>query len=198
MCWSRGGLRGLTAFPVVLLGVLVPAPVSAQPSAAAVSLSYTYLRDPDADRSYAAGASVGASARLAGWLAVAAEVAVATAGEDFASTGGGTYDFRYESIQAGPRLAPASDRVRPYVELLAGATRWRIRERRLDPGGWESVTSFSLQPGAGIDLFFAPRAALRVAGDLRVLFKHDNRFDEDYRSILYRAQAGISVHFGAP
>ena len=79
--------------------------------------------------------------------------------------------------------------MRPYVELLAGATRWRIRERFLDRTGWQAATDFSLQPGVGVDVFFTRRAALRLGADLRVLFKHDNRFDTDYRTNLYRLHA---------
>lgn len=173
-----------------------PAAAFAQPSRASVSMTYTWLRDADADRTYTPGASVEGAVRVFGWLSATVEVAISTAGEDFASTGGGTYDFRYESLQAGPRLAPSAGLARPYVELLAGATRWRIRERRLDRTGWESVTDFSLQPGAGVDVFITPHVAFRIGGDLRVLFKHDNRFDKNYRTTLYRAHAGVSVHFG--
>jgi hypothetical protein len=198
MSQSRGPLQGLTASLAGLALALLPAIVSAQPAAASLSASYALLRDPDADRSYTAGGGLGASARLVGWLGVAVEVAASAAGEDFSSTGGGTYDFRYESIHAGPRLTPSSGSARPYVELLAGVTRWRIRERRLNPGGWESASDFSLQPGVGIDLFFSPRLALRVGGEARLMFKHDSRFDRDYRSTLYVAHAGISLHFGGP
>lgn len=174
----------------------VPSFASAQSPAVNVSLTYTFLRDAEADQNFASGATIAATGRVAGWLAATAEVSVSADSKDYSKSGGGIYDFRYESIQAGPRAALPSGPARPYVELLAGVTRWRIRERFLDRTGWESATHFSLQPGVGLDVFFTRRVALRLGADLRVLFKHDNRFDKDYRANLYRLHAGLSVHFG--
>jgi hypothetical protein len=174
----------------------VPTLGSAQSPTTNVSLTYTFLRDAESDQSFVWGATIAATLRVRSWLAATAEIAVSTDSTDYSASGGGIYDFRYESIHAGPRVARATGRVRPYVELLAGATRWRIRERFLDRTGWQAATDFSLQPGVGVDVFFTRRAALRLGADLRVLFKHDNRFDTDYRTNLYRLHAGVSLHFG--
>jgi len=174
----------------------VPTLGSAQPPTGSVSVTYTFLRDAESDQSFASGATLAATYRLRSWLAATAEIAVSGDSTDYSATGGGIYDFRYESIHAGPRAARVTGPVRPYVELLAGATRWRIRERFLDRTGWEGVTSFSLQPGVGVDIFLTRRAALRVGADLRVLFKHESRFDTDYRTNQYRVHAGVSYHFG--
>jgi hypothetical protein len=179
-----------------MLVVCVPTLASAQSPTSNVSLTYTFLRDTESDQSFAQGATVAAALQVHSRLAAAVEVAVSTDSTDYSASGGGIYDFRYESIHAGPRANLATGRARPYVELLAGATRWRIRERFLDQTGWEAVTDFSLQPGVGVDVFFTPRAALRLSADVRVLFKHDNRFDTDYRTNLYRLHAGVSFHFG--
>jgi len=184
-----------TVLSAVLLAC-VPAPGFAQSPTANVSVTYTFLRDTEPDQDFARGATIAAARRVRGWLSVAAEIALSADSADYSATGGGIYDFRYESIHAGPRAGRTTGPVRPYVELLAGATRWRIRERFLDRTGWEAVTDFSLQPGAGVDIFFTRRAALRLAGDVRVLFKHDNRFDKDYRTNLYRLHAGVSLHLG--
>jgi len=169
---------------------------SAQSPTANVSLTYTFLRDSESDQSFASGATIAATHRLLRWLAATAEFAVSADSKDYSASGGGIYDFRYESIHAGATAARPTGRARPFVELLAGATRWRIRERFLDRTGWQGATDFSLQPGVGLDVFFTRRAALRLGADLRILFKHDNRFDKDYRTSLYRFHAGLSVHFG--
>ena len=174
----------------------IPAFGSAQPPTANVSVTYTFLRDAESDQRFASGATVAVAGRVYRWLAAAAEFAVSANSKDYSTSGGGIYDFRYESFHAGLRAARSTGRARPFVELLAGATRWRIRERFLDRTGWQSVTDFSIQPGLGLDVFFTQRAALRLGADLRVLFRHDNRFDKDYRTNLYRLHAGVSVHFG--
>ena len=94
--------------------------------------------------------------------------------------------MRYEALRGGPRVARPEGRVRPYVQTLAGAARWRIRERR-DPRGleslsWESVADFALTPGGGVDLLLAKRASVRIGGDLSFLFRRDSRFGNSYRT----------------
>ncbi len=168
----------------------------AQGPTGSVSASYTVLRDTDADRTFSRGISVTGARRIRGWVCVAAEAAFSTEREDFSASQGGTYDFRYQSIQAGPRLAPRSGRVQPYAELLAGVTRLGIWERRLDRTGAWGSPEFSLQPGLGADIFLTRRVAVRLGGDLRLLFRHDNRFDTSYRSTLLRLNAGLALHLG--
>ncbi len=167
-----------------------------QVSQGSLSAGYTVLRDTDAERTFGLGISLAATRRVRGWVSVAAEAAFSTDHEDYSSSQGGTYDFRYQSIHAGPRAAPRTGRMQPYAEVLAGVTRLGIWERRLDrAGGWGSP-EFSLQPGVGVDAFITSRVALRVGGDLRLLFRHDNRFDKGYRSTLLRLTAGLAVHLG--
>jgi len=166
-----------------------------QGSEASVSMTYTVLRDTESDYTFG-GMSLAGTRRVRRWVYVSAEGAFSVHHEDYSSSQGGTYDFRYQSIQAGPRASPLTGRVQPYVELLAGVTRLGIWEHRLDnTGGWGSPT-FSVQPGLGVDLFIARRVALRLAGDLRLLFRHDNRFDTDYRTTLYRLNVGLALHLG--
>jgi hypothetical protein len=80
--------------------------------------------------------------------------------------------------------------------MLAGATRLGIWERRLDRTGTWGSPEFSLQPGVGLDFLITQRVALRLSSDMRVLFRHDNRFNTDYRTQLYRFNAGASLHLG--
>jgi len=193
-CVFRSSMR-CAALSAALVAC-VPTLAFAQHPAGNVAVTYTFLRDTEADQSFASGATVSATFRVHRWLAMTAEAAVSADSKDYAATAGGYWDFRYESIQAGPSVARTTGALRPYVQLLAGATRWQIRELRLSPTGWDSVTNFSLQPGVGVDVFFARRVAFRLGADLRVLFRHDSRFDQDYRTNLYRFHAGVSVHFG--
>jgi hypothetical protein len=165
-------------------------------SNASVSATYTALRDTDTARTFDRGISLGGTHRIYRWLFVAAEGAFSARHEDYSSSQGGTYDFYYQSFQAGPRASPRSGRVRPYAELLAGVTRLGIWERRLDRTGAWGSPEVSMQPGVGVDLLIAQHVALRLGSDVRVLFRHDNRFDRDYRTQLYRLNAGVAFHFG--
>jgi hypothetical protein len=167
-----------------------------QSSTASVSATYTLLRDTDLGFTFGRGVSFGGACRLHQWLFVGAELAFSVHHQDYSAVQGGTYDFKYQSLQAGPRLAPLSGRVQPYVEVLAGATRLGIWERRLDRTGEWNSPDFSLQPGLGVDILVGRGVALRFAGDFRLLFRNDNRFDREYRTTLYRFNAGLAFHFG--
>jgi hypothetical protein len=166
-----------------------------QSSNGSVSVTYTLLRDTDLDFTFARGAALGGAYRLHEWLFAVAELAFSAHHQDYSAVQGGTYDFRYQSLQAGPRVAPLAGRVQPYVEVLAGGTRLGIWERRLDRTGEWGSPDFSLQPGLGVDIFLSRHLAVRVAGDLRLLFRHDERFDRDYRTTLYRFNTGLVFHF---
>lgn len=174
----------------------IPTLGSAQSPTTNVSLTYTFLRDAESYQNFASGVTIAVTQRFHGWLAATAEIAVSADTKDYRASEGGVFDFRYESIHGGPRVARATGPVRPYGELLVGATRWRIHASYLPPNRWDAVTYFSLEPGAGVDVFFTRHAALRFGADLLVLFKHNSRFNQDYRANLYRLHAGVSFHFG--
>jgi hypothetical protein len=163
---------------------------------ASVSASYTVLRDTESESTFGRGMSLAGTHRIHQSVYVAAEVALSVHHEDYSSSQGGTYDFRYLSIQAGPRASPRMGRIQPYAELLAGVTRQGVWERRLDRSGGWGAPEFSVQPGIGAELFIARRVALRLGGDLRLLFRHDNRFDRNYRTTLYRLNVGLALHLG--
>jgi hypothetical protein len=167
-----------------------------QSSNASASATYTVLRDTDRDFTFSRGISFGGACRLHRWLFIGGELAFSGHHQDYSAVQGGTYDFKYQSFQAGPRVVPLSGRVQPYVEVLAGATRLGIWERRLDRTGQWGSPEFSMQPGVGVDVFISRHVALRVAGDLRLLFRHESRFDTDYRTKLYRFNAGLAFHLG--
>lgn len=191
-------MRPRSLWAVLAVAVLLVAPhrANAQGATGTVSASYTVLRDTDAARTFDRGISVAATRRIRGWASAAADVSISTAHDDFSASQGGTYDFRYLSVQLGPRVSPRSGRVQPYAELLAGITRLGIWERQLDKTGAWGSPEFSLQPGLGADVLITPRVALRLGGDLRLLFKHDTRFDTNYRARLLRLSAGVAIHLG--
>jgi hypothetical protein len=168
----------------------------AQSSTGNVSVTYTVLRDADLDFMFKRGVSVGGAYRLHEWLFVVAELAFSAHRQDYAAVQGGTYDFWYQSLHAGPRVVPLGGLVQPYMEVLAGGTRLGIWERRLDRTGEWGTPDFSVQSGVGVDMFAGQRIAVRVSGDLRLIFRHDQRLDQDYRTKLYRFNAGLVFHFG--
>jgi hypothetical protein len=183
-----------------LLFASLAATTTAEPARGSVSASYDRLRDHDEREAYPRGFSLSVGVRLHGVLGAKLEASRSTRSADFRSTGGGLFEMRYEALRGGPRVARSGGRVRPYVQTLAGLSRWRIRQRR-DPLGdesllWESVRDFALTPGGGVDLFVARRASVRLGGDLSFLFRRDGRFGNAYRARLSSLHAGVALHWG--
>jgi len=172
-----------------------PRAVSAGDATADISLEYGLLHDSDLEYTFG-GPSVEAACRVYGWVYVSGEAAFSHHHQDYSSTQGGTYKMWYESFQGGPRLSPLQGRVQPYAEVLVGATRLGIWETQLDHSGEWGSWDLSLQPAVGVDVGLSRRFALRVSGDLRVLFRTDNRFDVGYRTKLYQVSAGIVLRLG--
>jgi hypothetical protein len=188
-----------TALGAILLASLAGTS-GGQPARGSLSVSYDILRDHEQHETYPAGFSLSAAIRLYGWLGATAEMSQSRRTDDFRATGGGLFEMRYEALRGGPRLGRPEGQVRPYVQTLAGAARWRIRERQ-DPIGneslsWESVADFALTPGAGVDLFVADRVSARLGGDLSFLFRRDGRFGNSYRTRLSSLHAGVAFHWG--
>ena len=67
---------------------------------------------------------------------------------------------------AGPRFFVGAGRARPFVQLMAGATR---SLRKIDFFAHTS-TNFTLQGGAGFDVDVRPNVALHIQGDYRRVF----------------------------
>ena len=61
---------------------------------------------------------------------------------------------------------PASARVTPFGQLLAGA----VRLSGGAMGQSSSDTRFALQPGGGVDVWFTRNVGVRVGGDYRRMF----------------------------
>jgi outer membrane protein with beta-barrel domain len=67
---------------------------------------------------------------------------------------------------AGPRFHVPAGRARPFVHVMAGATR-SLRQITFFS---HTSTNFTIQPGAGVDLDLTPITALRIQGDYRRVF----------------------------
>ena len=79
------------------------------------------------------------------------------------------WDSRAYTLKAGIRryLRRAGSRFAPFAEILSGYGRGSLRFTRRPSGfdgGPADLQAFVLAPGAGIDIFFAPRVAVRVTG----------------------------------
>jgi opacity protein-like surface antigen len=86
------------------------------------------------------------------------------------------------SAVAGPRLHVPAGRVRPFVHIMAGATR---SLRKIEFFAHTS-TNLTIQPGGGIDFDVTDRTALRFQGDYRrVLFPEpDQTRPGDFASLV--------------
>jgi outer membrane protein with beta-barrel domain len=70
------------------------------------------------------------------------------------------------SAVAGPRFHLPAGRVRPFVHVMAGATR---SARKIDFFAHTS-TNFTIQPGGGVDVDVSKAMALRIVGEYRRVF----------------------------
>jgi Outer membrane protein beta-barrel domain len=80
-----------------------------------------------------------------------------------------TVDTQMISAVAGPRFRVAAGRARPFVHVMAGATR---SLRKIEFFAHTS-TNLTIQPGGGIDVDITDLAALRFQGDYRRVFFPD-------------------------
>lgn len=75
-------------------------------------------------------------------------------------------DIQTISAVGGPRFHLSAGRVRPFVHVMAGATR---SLRKIDFFAHTS-TNFTIQSGGGVDVDMSDTTALRIQGDYRRVF----------------------------
>jgi opacity protein-like surface antigen len=75
-------------------------------------------------------------------------------------------DIQTISAVAGPRFHVSAGRARPFVHVMAGATR---SLRKIEFFAHTS-TNFTIQPGGGVDVDMTDRMALHIQGDYRRVF----------------------------
>ena len=75
-------------------------------------------------------------------------------------------DIQTISAVGGPRFHVPAGRARPFVHVMAGATR---SLRKIEFFAHTS-TNFTIQPGAGVDVEMTDRMALHIQGDYRRVF----------------------------
>ena len=105
------------------------------------------------------------------------------------------WDSRAYTLKAGIRryLRRTGSRIAPFAEVLSGYGRGRLRFTRRPSGfddGPADLQAFVLAPGAGIDIFFAPRVAVRVKGRWGV------GFSEGEVSRSFEGRTGIVFALG--
>lgn len=75
-------------------------------------------------------------------------------------------DTQTISAVGGPRFQLPAGRVRPFVHVMAGAT----RSRRQITFFSHTSTNFTIQPGGGVEVDMTDRMAWRIQGDYRRVF----------------------------
>lgn len=94
------------------------------------------------------------------------------------------------AVMAGPRLRFGGGRLRPFAYVIGGVVRSKAGVTVFDVDITESSTDFGGAGGAGFDLGFGERWALRVSGDYRVV-EIDGGTARDPR-----LSAGVAYRFG--
>lgn len=152
-----------------LVASLVASSAMAADSRAEVAIGYNHLGSQESYESYGAGIFLGVGARVAGRFGLVLEAA-ANSGSALNSS----FDLRFRSLQAGPRLRLFSPgrAVAVHAQFLIGKSRYG--ERMVSPVRleWSYQDHLILQPGLGADIALSNHAALRVGvGRSFVAFK---------------------------
>lgn len=172
---------------VVLACIAGPPGASAQP-APAVDVAAGYQIQPwfgDTDREPGLpGWFVSVVRNTGGRGAVEFEYAHGRSDYNFA-TGHGLHvvDYDAHSFAAGYRYRMRLGPVRPFVRLLAGFSIITDAQGRAGHLSGRTKGGFMLQPGAGVDIPVAGRAALRFQADV-------------WHFLYYRFSAGLSFSLG--
>ena len=139
-----------------------------------VAGAYTYMHDNDRSENFPTGWAFAATGNVNSWIGVVAEVGGNYTVCKNCQRGpfatqtfrGQDLDIRIHTYLGGPRIAShALSAVTPFAQVLFGGSHMS--------GGTEFDgalnTGFTYQPGGGVDVRVAPRIAIRLEGDYRVI-----------------------------
>jgi len=161
----------------VVIGILgsVALPVEAADGPKAdIAGGYSLLYDHDIKTTFPAGWFVGGAVNVTNMFAVAGEVSGDYKSES-ASVGNTTANatLNVYSYMAGPRLVSGTGAARIFVEILAGGATvsggLSVTNARSAFLSNTSQTDFCYMPGAGIDIGFNSRTAMRLAAGERFI-----------------------------
>jgi hypothetical protein len=143
---------------------------------------YSFLRENDLEENLH-GWMASFAANLNRVIGVVGEVG----GNSKTYTVAGTdIDLNVYAFMFGPRFSARQARVTPFGQFLLGAARASVSVL----GESESTTEFAVQPGGGVDIWVAPRVAIRTGADYRYIFAEDEGSDE------FRFYVGVAFAFG--
>jgi hypothetical protein len=166
-----------------VLGCAVSA-AAQDPQRTTVAASYSYLNDRDIEENFPAGWLVAVTHRISPGFGLVGEMG-GNYKMDIEGTG---IDLKVHAFMGGVRFEGAGRSVTPFAQVLAGVAQGSVSV----PGTDDSISdnNFSVQPGAGVDLYFSERVGLRLQGDYRWI-----RGDDDNTS-QFRFAAGLVIGIG--
>ena len=150
---------------ILLLSLMAATPCRAQAAAPRFEIAggYSFVRDQDSSINFPAGWMVAVAGRLASWLEAVGE---AGGSDKTVSIPGDQPKLRVLSFMAGPRFAAPTHRsIAPFAQVLFGVA--RASNTVLDVG--DTVTDFSYQPGAGVDVRVTHMVGARLEADYRII-----------------------------
>ena len=179
------------------LTTAIPAPVRAQEDDGAVpacelSGGYGFVHDFDLEENLPAGGYFSAAANINRWFALVGDVGVNQ--RTFREADIVSLTGTVVSGGVGPRFFSKINHFVPYGQVLAGATYARAEFRSAVFDTNSDETFFSLQPGAGMLVYFNHRVGAQIAVDYRWVdpFSDDG---EDWSE--FRFVSGVVVAFGS-
>lgn len=131
-----------------------------------VAGGYSLMRDYDGDATFPLGWFAAPALDVAGPLAMAGE-----ASGSYKSMSGLDVEVSTDihTFMGGPRIAWRPGRVSPYAQMLFGVARFATTFTVPGETLSDAQTHFAMAPGAGIDVPFSDRGALRFGASLRLI-----------------------------
>jgi hypothetical protein len=189
--------KRILVLAIVMVGAVAVSPSIAQENdqsvpACELSGGYAFVRDFDLSENLPAGGYFSATANLSRWFGLVGDVSLSRRTFDE----GNTVNITGTVVSAGvgPRAFRKLNRFVPYAQVLAGATytRAELRSEVMDVDADE--TFFSVQPGAGVLMYFNSRVGAQVSFDYRWV---DPAADDGEDWGEFRFVTGVVVGFGS-
>ena len=181
-------------------GNLIPVPV------AEVAVGYTFMRDLNDfhdwnGTNFPAGWYTSGAMNLTRWMGVVGEASGSYKNNLFNQTLEGVNakaDGRVYTFLGGPRFFYKRGRIAPHLQMLVGATHFRVNGQvsyaTLTATHTETSTNFTLQPGGGVTIYLTPSIGARVTADFRTAMQFEGP-GTDYNHQL-RLASGLTFNWG--
>jgi opacity protein-like surface antigen len=171
------------------LALLASSAMAAEVPKVELSVGYGFLHDSDLGESLPAGWYASVCGNVTNAVGIVADF-----GGNYKTVGvAGVAEVsvNIHSFQGGLRFSSYRSAVTPYLQVLAGGTRFSAEGSAFGFSASESTTKFSLQPGVGFTFRLSDSVGLGIGGDYRAIFADGDTVNE------FRFTAGLTFRSGS-